>query len=293
MTLSSYQSWYFSARIALSFVTAAAQLFLLTLRYVFSVVYDAFCFSAFCLVGSFVMACKIVTLPVRVFYWIIVVYDTNVPGPTRVPGSFPNGRTLHRKLISRGVPRYLPRISLRFLVFSAYQVCPTWAYVLHGSDHWFGLVFRRIVNFDSVIFGLQNKLISIQYRYLPTRIWNSVDFCLIFISFGLVALLIFGQLIHSRLSHNPKLVRAGQSHIKVIVPTKFRLQGRNNRSSRSKSRRSVYTSVKQICVLEASLDDEEAISFDDTTNCMVDNCANTHIWNCKDDFVPGSLKSIS
>ena len=120
MTLFSFLSWYLSARIALPFVTAVAKLFLLTFRYVFGVVYDAFCFSAFCLVGSFVMACKFVTLPVRVLYWIIVVYGTRVPDPTRVPGSFPNGRTLHRKLISRGVPKYLPRISLRFLVFSAY-----------------------------------------------------------------------------------------------------------------------------------------------------------------------------
>ena len=55
-------------------------------------------------------------------------------------------------------------------------------------------------------------------------------------------------------AHKSKLVCTKPSHIKVAVPTKFHLQGRNNRSNRSNCyKRSVYMSLRQICVLETSL----------------------------------------
>jgi len=80
--------------------------------------------------------------------------------------------------------------------------------------------------------------------------------------------------------------------VKITVPTKFRLRGRNKGSK--KLRHCVYTIVNQIFVLETSLEDiKKGDNFADSTVCMVDNCANTHIWNCKDDFIPGSLQSIS
>ena len=106
-----------------------------------------------------------------------------------------------------------------------------------------------------------------------------------------MSILLLVRLMKIRFAHKSKLSLVVGSCIKVSVPINFRLQGRNTKSKCRK--RGVLTSLKQICVLKTSLKKIKiADNFDTSTTCILDNCANTHIWNCKDDFLPGSMKSI-
>ena len=130
ITIFSFLFWYLSAQIALPLMTAVVKLFLLTVRYLLGLVRDAASFSVFCVFGSIVMAYHIILQPIRVFYWFLVGFGTAVPGAMRVPNSYSNGRALHQKFLSHGTGSYLPRLNLRFLIFSAYQICPSCAYIL-------------------------------------------------------------------------------------------------------------------------------------------------------------------
>ena len=292
MTLFSFLSWFLSARKALSLMTAVVQSCFVMIRYVLGLVYDAIRFGIFFNLGLVVFTFQVGIQPVRVIHWFIVVFSTRIPGATRIPGTHPNGRTMHRKFLSRGTCTYLHKLNLRFMVFSAYQICPAWAYVFQCTDTWFSSVFRRIVAFESILRGIQHNFVEAQYWFLPSRASNAFGFSILLVSLGLVSITVAFKLLRIRLAHKSKSNDVTTRRIKVTVPTKFRLRGRYKSST--KHRRCVYTTVNQIFVLETSLDDlKKGDNFTDSTVCMVDNCANTHIWNCKDDFIPGSLKPIN
>jgi len=86
----------------------------------------------------------------------------------------------------------------------------------------------------------------------------------------------------------------------VSVPTRFRMRGRyRSHFYRSKNRytgkiKACYTALQQVLCLETSVENlRDDVGFDDARVVLVDNCANTHVWNNLEDFEEGSVKPIN
>jgi len=68
----------------------------------------------------------------------------------------------------------------------------------------------------------------------------------------------------------------------------------NNRKKRYGNKRSVYTNVTRVVCLEADSFDGDSIDLGvGATWCVLDNSANSHIWNKQSDFVPGSIRALN
>ena len=86
------------------------------------------------------------------------------------------------------------------------------------------------------------------------------------------------------------------SKVKVRVQKKFmnsKIKS-NNRKKRYGNKRSVYTNVTRVVCLEADSFDGDSIDLGvGATWCVLDNSANSHIWNKQSDFVPGSIRALN
>ena len=79
--------------------------------------------------------------------------------------------------------------------------------------------------------------------------------------------------------------------IKFLVPAKFCLRWRRSNWQQSKA---ICSSVQRVFASETNLEDLPSVdNFYHSRLYLVDKCANAHIWNTKEDFEAGSLKSIN
>ena len=56
----------------------------------------------------------------------------------------------------------------------------------------------------------------------------------------------------------------------------------------------MYRNVRRVAFLETDSFDGDSTDFDvGATWCVLDNSANSHIWNKESDFVPGTIRALS
>ena len=248
--------------------------------------------SCFLTLGTASWLLRAVWVPASIVYWLIVVFRSS---PTSVRRSSRCQRGSHRKCRSPHRSPYLVRLDYRLLVFTAYQIAPSWAYVFHATDPWLCRFVRSVGSFNQLFFSVRTSIVRTQYFFYPQASCDFLRFLLIVACLFLVAMSVGYKLAVLRYQAHFSKSSTEANRVRVSVPTNFRLRGRTRSRSNSKRRQSkaVYTSVQRVFVSETNLEDIPSVdNFDQSRLCVVDNCANAHIWNTKDDFESGSLRPI-
>ena len=209
------------------------------------------------------------------------------------------GRNMHRKMIFRGI-RYLPRFDQRFLIFSFLQVSPAWAAYHQSACSWFCTVLTHNMDRAQKLETYVCKLSNIRDYIFPRETWTlvgltGISFLLmtLIISVGIRKQLIFGKQFFLRTHRNTNKNKS--SHLKVRTPFRYikRKDKLRNNKKQYGIRKSVFTSVQRVAFLESEDFDGDSTDFDvGGTWCVLDNSANSHIWNKEADFVPGSIKKL-
>ncbi len=245
--------------------------------------------SCFLFFGTCTLLLRAGWVPLSVVSWLLLGVQTFSWRSRRLAYC---QRSMHRKRRSPMRSVYLPRLDFRLLVFTAYQIHHSWAYIFHATDPDLCRFLRAVRLLHESFLGVCNSVSRVQYYFYPGASCEFLKFLLIVGCLFLVAMFIGYKLalirFRAHFSKSPK----PDDRVKISVPTKFCLRGRN-RSKRCQSK-AIYLSVRQVFVSETNLEDIPSVdNFDHSRLCVVDNCANAHIWNTKEDFEASSLRPIS
>ena len=195
----------------------------------------------------------------------------------------------------------MARYDRRFLIFTSLQISPAWAMYHHSTSDWLHTVYVRI-------HPILNKFHIYYYKFSEIRNYIFPREILLYMGLAMLASYCFFVstfigikkftnymrfCFHNTKNHKNKNIL---SKVRVRVQKKFmnsRIKSKI-KNKRFGNRRSVYTNVKRVACLETDSFDGDSTDLGvGATWCVLDNSANSHIWNKESDFVPGSIRALN
>lgn len=232
--------------------------------------------------------------------WLCFYICLRTPSRLRSLKHRSTSRNLHRKMICRGY-RYMARYDRRFLIFTSLQISPAWAMYHHSTSDWLHTVYVRIHPILNKFHIYSYKLSEIRNYIFPREILLYMGLAMLasycFFVSTFIGIKKFTNYMrfcfHNTKNHKNKNIF---SKVRVRVQKKFMNSKIKSKikNKRFGNRRSVYTNVKRVACLETDSFDGDSTDLGvGATWCVLDNSANSHIWNKESDFVPGSIRALN
>ena len=228
--------------------------------------------------------------------WFLYAFRTSSIPHTRSSTHF--GRGAHRKMIRRGI-NYLFRFDQRLLILISLQITPSWAAFHHSGNSWFFGVTKKSLSASQASVRFVKLLNDIRSFIFPREIvpWIGLAILVAYIipasvRFGVKYLNISFERVRNKYRTNK--IKLSNDKIKVRLPRKLANKKINFSIRKNHAmRKSVYTILKRVVCLESDHFDSDSTNFEyGATSCVLDNSANSHIWNKKEDFVRGTLHPL-
>jgi len=201
-------------------------------------------------------------------------------------------------MIRRGI-NYLFRFDQRLLILSSLQITPSWAAFHHSGNSWFFGVTKKSLSASQASVRFVKLLNDIRSFIFPREIvpWIGLAILVAYIipasvRFGVKYLNISFERVRNKYRTNK--IKLSNDKIKVRLPRKLANKKINFSIRKNHAmRKSVYTILKRVVCLESDHFDSDSTNFEyGATSCVLDNSANSHIWNKKEDFVRGTLHPL-
>ena len=181
-----YSRFLFSRKAFVYLILFSAKLIQYLLTSLFYFIREFAMTSCFLALGTASCFVRAMWVPTSIVYWLIVVFRSFSNSVRR---SARCQHASHRKCRSPYRSQYLVRLDYRLLVFTAYQIAPSWAYVFHATDPWLCRFVRSVGSFNQLFFWCSHFDRAYAVLFLSTcfvRVSSILVDCCVSISSGYV-----------------------------------------------------------------------------------------------------------